>query len=176
MKTSELIDAVALSQGVSKAEAKRNVDAVLDAIRLGIEQDHEVRLTNIGTFRVSEVAARKARNAAHRRPRARVAGRRVAGLACGHLADPPRPGVRQAGFVILLDAQTDGVENGVHIALRFGFRDALRQGYSVDQFTGFHGTSSVGGQPYWRTIWLITSVRLMGLAMTGTCLPSGRVA
>jgi len=64
MKTSELIDAVALSQGVSKAEAKRNVDAVLDAIRLGIEQDHEVRLTNIGTFRVSEVAARKARNPA----------------------------------------------------------------------------------------------------------------
>jgi len=55
----ELIAAVQKTLGsVSKAEAERAVNAVLDGIKLGVKKTKSVQLIGFGTFKV---AARKAR-------------------------------------------------------------------------------------------------------------------
>ena len=62
MNKSQLIDAVAKSAELTKTQATQSVDAVLDAIRLGLEEDGDVALSGFGTFGVSERGARTGRN------------------------------------------------------------------------------------------------------------------
>lgn len=62
MNKSELVDAVAASTGGSRAEAQKNVDAVLDSITKALKKGDRVALTGFGSFEVRKRAARTARN------------------------------------------------------------------------------------------------------------------
>ena len=62
MNKSDLIDAVAGDADVSKAEAARVVDAVIDSITRALKKGDTVTLEGIGTFQVRERAARSGRN------------------------------------------------------------------------------------------------------------------
>jgi DNA-binding protein HU-beta len=58
----ELIDAVAESASLKKAEATGAVDAIFEAIAAALKKGDEVRLTGFGTFSVSHRAASEGRN------------------------------------------------------------------------------------------------------------------
>ena len=62
MNKSDLVDAVAGSADMSKAEAGRAVDAVLDGISGALGQGDSVALVGFGTFSVRHRAAREGRN------------------------------------------------------------------------------------------------------------------
>lgn len=60
MNTTELVDAVAASQGIAKAEVRKTVDAVLAAIADAATQGEEISLNAFGKFKVKDVPAREA--------------------------------------------------------------------------------------------------------------------
>ncbi len=62
MKKVELINHVAESAGLSKADAGAAVDAVLSGITGALSTGDSVSLVGFGTFSVTERAARTARN------------------------------------------------------------------------------------------------------------------
>ena len=62
MNKTDLIDAVASEADVSKAEAARVVDAVIDSITRALKKGDTVTLVGFGTFQVRERAARSGRN------------------------------------------------------------------------------------------------------------------
>lgn len=62
MNKADLIEAVADSADLSKADATRAVDAVLDGITGALKQGNSVSLVGFGTFSVKHRAARTGRN------------------------------------------------------------------------------------------------------------------
>ena len=62
MNKGELIDAVAASAGLSRADATKAVDAVLDNVTRALAGGNSVSLVGFGTFTVKERAARMGRN------------------------------------------------------------------------------------------------------------------
>jgi DNA-binding protein HU-beta len=62
MNKAELIDAVAASTNLSKADAGRAVDAVVDAIAKSLKRGQQVAVVGFGTFSVKHRAARQGRN------------------------------------------------------------------------------------------------------------------
>jgi DNA-binding protein HU-beta len=62
MNKTELIDAVASSADLSKADATRAVDAVVDNITEALRKGNSVTLVGFGTFEVRDRAARAGRN------------------------------------------------------------------------------------------------------------------
>ena len=62
MNKGELVDAVAGSAGLSRADATKAVDGVLDAIQGTLSQGGSVSLVGFGTFTVKARAARMGRN------------------------------------------------------------------------------------------------------------------
>ena len=64
MNKGDLIDAIAASTGLSKADAGRAVDATTSAIAGELSSDGSVELVGFGTFSVSHRAARMGRNPA----------------------------------------------------------------------------------------------------------------
>ena len=62
MNKAELIDAVASEADLSKADATRATDAVLDSITGALRNGDQVTLVGFGTFSVRERAARTGRN------------------------------------------------------------------------------------------------------------------
>jgi len=62
MNKAELIDAVASSADLSKADATRAVDAVIDTITDTLRKGDSVTLVGFGTFEVRARAARAGRN------------------------------------------------------------------------------------------------------------------
>lgn len=62
MNKHELIDAVATSSGLSKADTTKAVDAVFDAITEALKSGDAVRLVGFGSFAVTERAASEGRN------------------------------------------------------------------------------------------------------------------
>ena len=62
MNKGELIDAVAGSAGLSRADATKAVDAVLDSITSTLANGGSVSLVGFGTFSVKARAARSGRN------------------------------------------------------------------------------------------------------------------
>ncbi len=62
MNKTELTDAVSQQAGVSKAEAKRVIEATLQSIENSLSRGEEVTLTGFGTFDVSHRSARTGRN------------------------------------------------------------------------------------------------------------------
>jgi DNA-binding protein HU-beta len=69
MKKTEFIEAVAKKAEISKAEASRNVNAVLDVITEALAAGDSVVLTGFGTFKVRET---KARNGVNPRTKAKI--------------------------------------------------------------------------------------------------------
>ena len=62
MNKGELIDAVAASAGLSKSEATKAVDGVLDSITRTLSNGSSVSLVGFGTFSKTRRKARKGRN------------------------------------------------------------------------------------------------------------------
>ena len=62
MNKNDLIASVAESTGLSKADATKAVDAVLDLIGGTLKNGNEVRLVGFGTFSVAKRAASEGRN------------------------------------------------------------------------------------------------------------------
>jgi DNA-binding protein HU-beta len=62
MNKSELIEAVASEADLSKADATRVTDAVLDSISKALRNGDQVAIVGFGTFSVRERAARTGRN------------------------------------------------------------------------------------------------------------------
>ena len=62
MNKSELIDAVAESADLSKADATKAVDAFASTVTDALNQGDQVTLVGFGTFTVRERAARTGRN------------------------------------------------------------------------------------------------------------------
>ena len=62
MNKSDLVDAIAESAGLSKADAGRALDGVVDAITGALKSGQSVSLVGFGTFTVRERAARTGRN------------------------------------------------------------------------------------------------------------------
>jgi DNA-binding protein HU-beta len=58
----ELIDAVAKSSGLSKADTAKAVDGVFEEITNSLKRGDEVRLVGFGTFSVATRAASEGRN------------------------------------------------------------------------------------------------------------------
>lgn len=62
MNKAELIDAVANSTGLSKADATRAVESTLSSISGALSKGDSVALVGFGTFAVKQRAARTGRN------------------------------------------------------------------------------------------------------------------
>jgi len=62
MNKGSLIELVAKDVEVSKSQAERCVNSVLDAIKKGLKQDKVVQLIGFGTFKITKRSARKGRN------------------------------------------------------------------------------------------------------------------
>ena len=62
MNNSDLADKLAASQGITKADARKYVDAVFAAIADAAAGDEEVSLNGFGKFKVKESPAREGRN------------------------------------------------------------------------------------------------------------------
>ena len=62
MNRNDLVDAVAATANMTKADAATAVDAVLDAITASLKSGNEVRLAGFGTFVVTNRAASEGRN------------------------------------------------------------------------------------------------------------------
>ncbi|MCP1727080.1 DNA-binding protein HU-beta [Natronospira proteinivora] len=62
MNKQELIEAVAASADLSKADATRAVDSVVDTVTQTLKKGDQVTLVGFGTFSVKERAARTGRN------------------------------------------------------------------------------------------------------------------
>ncbi|MBC2650210.1 HU family DNA-binding protein [Novosphingobium flavum] len=64
MNTNELIDSVAASNGVTKADAKKLVESVFAAIADAAAKGDEVSVNGFGKFKVKASAEREGRNPA----------------------------------------------------------------------------------------------------------------
>ena len=62
MNKAELIDTIAEKMTLSKADAGRTLDAVLDTIVSALKRGDEVAITGFGSFKVKHRAARTGRN------------------------------------------------------------------------------------------------------------------
>jgi DNA-binding protein HU-beta len=62
MNKSDLVDAIADSAGLSKADAGRALDALVDTITGALKSGDGVSLVGFGTFSVRDRAARTGRN------------------------------------------------------------------------------------------------------------------
>tara|TARA_R110002072_G_scaffold302402_2_gene485166 strand:+ start:36391 stop:36663 length:273 start_codon:yes stop_codon:yes gene_type:complete len=62
MNKAELIDAMASSAGLSKADAKRALDGFIDATGGALKKGGRISLVGFGSFSVSNRAARVGRN------------------------------------------------------------------------------------------------------------------
>jgi DNA-binding protein HU-beta len=62
MNKAELIDAIAAEAGLTKADAKKALDAFVGATTKAMAGGDKVTLVGFGTFSVSERSARKGRN------------------------------------------------------------------------------------------------------------------
>lgn len=62
MNKAELAASVAAKSGLSKKDAEKSIDALVEAIQEALSQGDKVTLVGFGTFEVRERAARKGRN------------------------------------------------------------------------------------------------------------------
>lgn len=62
MTKAELIDKTASSAGLSKADAARALDSILNTIKAALKKGQKVTLVGFGTFSVAQRASRKGRN------------------------------------------------------------------------------------------------------------------
>ena len=82
MNKTELIEAVAESAGISKADAGRALDATINAISGALKKGDQVALVGFGTFQVKERAERTGRNPQTGQP-IKIAAAKVPGFKAG---------------------------------------------------------------------------------------------
>ena len=87
MNKTELIDNIAASAGISKADAKKALEATLEAIKNALVEGDKIQLIGFGTFSVSERPAREGINPATKE-KITIAAKKVAKFKAGaELAD-----------------------------------------------------------------------------------------
>jgi DNA-binding protein HU-beta len=62
MNKAELVEAVASAANLSKADAGRAIDAVVDSVTRALKKGQQVSVVGFGTFSVKHRAARSGRN------------------------------------------------------------------------------------------------------------------
>lgn len=62
MNKAELIDSIASEADITKADAKKALDAFIDTTTKALKKGNRVALVGFGSFSVSERSARKGRN------------------------------------------------------------------------------------------------------------------
>lgn len=68
MNKSELIDAIAAKAGITKADARRSVDAFMEVTGAELKKGGKVILVGFGTFSVATRSSRKGLNPATKKP------------------------------------------------------------------------------------------------------------
>ena len=87
MNKTELIEKIANSANLSKADAKKALDATVDAIKAALVEGDKVQLIGFGTFSVNERPAREGINPATKE-KITLAAKKVAKFKAGaELAD-----------------------------------------------------------------------------------------
>lgn len=87
MNKTELIEKIANSANLSKADAKKALDATVDAIKAALVEGDKVQLIGFGTFSVNERPAREGINPATKE-KITIAAKKVAKFKTGaELAD-----------------------------------------------------------------------------------------
>lgn len=82
MNKTELIEKIAAGAGIPKAEAKKALDATVEAIKAALAEGDKVQLVGFGTFAVSERAAREGVNPATKE-KITIAAKKVAKFKAG---------------------------------------------------------------------------------------------
>ena len=82
MNKTELIDKIAAGSGLSKADAKKALDATVNALKEALVAGDKVQLIGFGTFSVSERPARKGINPATKE-KIQIAAKKVAKFKAG---------------------------------------------------------------------------------------------
>jgi DNA-binding protein HU-beta len=62
MNKTDLINEISAESGLTKADAKRSLDACIKAIMKALSRNKDVTLVGFGTFTVTKRSARKGRN------------------------------------------------------------------------------------------------------------------
>lgn len=65
MNNAEIADRIAAGHGLTKADARKIVDAVFEAVTDAAAKGEEVSLNGFGKFKVKQTAAREGRNPAN---------------------------------------------------------------------------------------------------------------
>ena len=87
MNKTELIDKIAAGAGISKADAKKALDATTNALKEALVAGDKIQLVGFGTFSVSERPAREGINPATKE-KIQIAAKKVAKVKAGaELAD-----------------------------------------------------------------------------------------
>ena len=87
MNKTELIEKIAIGAGLTKADAKKALDATVVAIKGALVEGDKVQLVGFGTFSVSERPAREGINPATKQ-KIKIAAKKVAKFKAGaELAD-----------------------------------------------------------------------------------------
>ena len=87
MNKTELIDKIAAGAGISKADAKKALDATTNALTEALVAGDKIQLVGFGTFSVSERPAREGINPATKE-KIQIAAKKVAKFKAGaELAD-----------------------------------------------------------------------------------------
>ena len=93
VSTSQLIDDVAARTGLSKAQAKQAVTAVVDTLGERLASGDRIQISGLGTFEVRDRAAREATNPRTKEkvqvPARKAVGFRAASALRGRLGDAP---------------------------------------------------------------------------------------
>ncbi len=87
MNKTELVEKIAAGAGLSKVDAKKALDATIDAIKQALIDGEKVALVGFGTFSVNERPAREGINPATKE-KIQIAAKKVAKFKAGaELAD-----------------------------------------------------------------------------------------
>ena len=87
MNKTELIDKIAAGAGLTKADAKKALDATVEAIKDALVAGDKVQLVGFGTFAIAEKPAREGINPATKE-KIQIAAKKVAKFKAGaELAD-----------------------------------------------------------------------------------------
>ena len=87
MNKTDLIDKIAAGAGISKADAKKALDATTNALKEALVAGDKIQLVGFGTFSVSERPAREGINPATKE-KIQIAAKKVAKFKAGaELAD-----------------------------------------------------------------------------------------
>jgi len=82
MNKTELIEQIAMKAGLTKVDAKKALDAAIDAVKNALVEGDKVQLVGFGTFAVAEKPAREGINPATKQ-KIKIAAKKVAKFKAG---------------------------------------------------------------------------------------------